>query len=115
MGLRGPGGVRVASWHRGVRKVPARGPWRAWEPVVYRGARHVDDAGVSDAFEYFARPRLSDPGRVVGAKPAAFCFWVFKLLGATPGDALNDLYPGSGGVARAWQHYVSAVDERHVV
>ena len=34
----------------------------------------------------------------MGAKPAAFCWWVFDLLGALPGDELVDLFPGSGGI-----------------
>lgn len=49
--------------------------------------------------------RTTDPGRVVGAKPPAFARWVFELLGAAPGDHLDDLYPGSGGITRAWAIY----------
>jgi hypothetical protein len=37
------------------------------------------------------------PGRVIGAKPAVVCRWIFTLLGAAPGDTLDDLFPGSGG------------------
>ena len=37
-----------------------------------------------------------------GAKPAAVCRWIFELLGAAPGDTLDDLFPGSGAVGRAW-------------
>jgi hypothetical protein len=39
---------------------------------------------------------------VIGAKPAAVCRWIFDLLGAAPGDSLDDLFPGSGAVGRAW-------------
>jgi hypothetical protein len=35
---------------------------------------------------------------VIGAKPAAVCRWIFTLLGAAPGDTLDDLFPGSGSV-----------------
>jgi hypothetical protein len=42
------------------------------------------------------------PGREIGAKPAAVCRWIFDLLGAAPGDRLDDLFPGSGAVGRAW-------------
>ncbi len=42
---------------------------------------------------------------MIGAKPAAFCRWVFDLLGARPGDHLDDLFPGSGGVTRAWKGF----------
>lgn len=56
----------------------------------------------TDTLIYHSRPRLTDPGRVIGAKPAAFCRWIFDLLGATPADTLVDVFPGSAGVARAW-------------
>lgn len=105
LGLRG---VRMASWHRGQRG----GRGSGFEVVFYRPAR-VAPAGWSDAFVYVARPRLSDPARVIGAKPSAVCFWVFRdLLGAQAGDSLDDLFPGSGGVARAWAHFVGEASAR---
>ena len=103
--------VLVASWHRGARKVPSVLPWKGWEPVVYRGGREVSQAAVSDAFTFFSRPRTSDPRRVVGAKPAAFAFWLFGLLGARAGDEFDDLFPGSGGIARAWALFCEGVAE----
>jgi hypothetical protein len=63
---------------------------------------------------HVARPRLTDPARVVGAKPAAFAGWLFELLGALPGDQLDDLFPGSGGIARAWALYASRGSARGV-
>lgn len=66
-----------------------------------RDASLVDGRRV-DALIYHSRPRLTDPDRVIGAKPAAFCRWIFDLLGATPADTLEDVFPGSGGVSRAW-------------
>jgi hypothetical protein len=47
-------------------------------------------------------PRTTDPGRVIGAKPAEFAYWLFDLLGARPGDTMIDLFPGSGTIGRAW-------------
>jgi len=52
-----------------------------------------------------AGPLGTLPGRVIGAKPAAVCRWIFQLLGAGPGDTLDDLFPGSGAVSRAWAAY----------
>lgn len=52
--------------------------------------------------------RRTDPARVVGAKPAIFARWVFDLLGALPGDEFVDVFPGSGGIARAWDLYAGA-------
>ena len=28
--------------------------------------------------------------------------WLFKCLGMAPGDTLDDLYPGTGVISRAW-------------
>jgi hypothetical protein len=40
-------------------------------------------------------------------KPAAFAEWIFRLLGAVPGDTFADLFPGSGAITRAWHLYTS--------
>jgi hypothetical protein len=98
-----PRAVSVASWFRGSRPGVTRRPRRAWEPVLYVGGRcEPSREWTDDALVHHARPRTTDPRRVIGAKPAAFCFWLFALLGAKPGDTFVDLFPGSGGVARAW-------------
>lgn len=102
-----PAGVRVAAWARGERPARSYRPLAAWEPVIYCGGRaylsSVDERRV-DTLVHVARARTTDPHRVVGTKPAAFCWWLFDLLGALPGDELVDLFPGSGGVARAWRY-----------
>lgn len=102
--------VRIGAWFRGARRARSASPVQAWEPVVYAGGRHLtrEPADVApDALIHVARPRTTDPARVIGAKPAAFCYWLFDLLGARPGDSFIDLFPGSGGVARAWKRYES--------
>lgn len=113
--------VAVAAWFRGARAVPSSRPLHAWEPVIYSGARPIpepsreysSDASLLeprrvDALVHVSRPRTTDPDRVVGAKPARFAYWLFELLGMRPGDHLEDLFPGSGGVGRAWEVFVSA-------
>ena len=60
-----------------------------------------------DALVHTARPRLTDPARVIGAKPATFARWLFDLFGARPGDEVHDLFPGSGGITRAWHAYTT--------
>jgi hypothetical protein len=73
--------------------------------VVYLGGRAHPSSPAErrlDALVHVARIRTTDPRWCTGAKPAAFCWWLFDLLGALPGDDLVDLFPGSGGVARAW-------------
>ena len=58
-------------------------------------------------------PLTTLPGRVIGTKPAAFCRWIFTLLGAASGDSLDDLFPGSGAVSRAWAAF-TALDPSHL-
>jgi len=103
-----PPDVRVASWHRGERPTASWHPLNGWEPVIYHPARPLW-AGTTDrrvdTLQYVARARTTDPKRVVGAKPAAFLFWIFDLLAAAPDDTFVDLFPGSGGAARAWETF----------
>lgn len=107
--------VRVAAWIRGVRpNATARYPINGWEPVVYvpvasgpGDVGHDASCGTGatrrvDVLQHGVTPMLTLPGRVIGAKPAAFCRWIFDLVGATPHDHLDDLFPGSGIVARTW-------------
>jgi len=108
--------VRVAAWFRGERPTFSYRTLSAWEPVVYCGGRAYPspvDARSLDALVHVARIRTTDPRRVMGAKPAAFCWWVVDLLGALPGDELLDLFPGSGGIGRAWRLYTSAGESRN--
>jgi hypothetical protein len=107
-----PPGVRVAAWHRGNALPPAGSPLNAWEPVIYDGGRPADPSFLQerrvDSLVHGVSPLTTLPGRVTGTKPAAFCRWIFTLLGAGPGDTLDDLFPGSGTVARAWAAFTSA-------
>lgn len=101
--------VRVAVWLRGERRVPSAWPLQSWEPVVYAGGRRVvSTEQPADSLVWHNKPRTSDPQRVIGAKPAEFCWWLFRLLGAQGGDTLDDLFPGSGGIGRAWAIFQEA-------
>lgn len=100
-----PAGARVAAWHRGERTTRSRYPLNGWEPVIYFGGRQVPGERRADSIVCGPAPVRTLPGRVIGAKPAAVCRWVFGLLGALPGDTLDDLFPGSGAVTRAWLAY----------
>lgn len=42
---------------------------------------------------------------LVGAKPEAFCWWLFEVLGLESHDTLTDLFPGTGVVGRTWERY----------
>lgn len=102
--------VRVAAWCRRARPHATARIVNAWEPVVYAGGRRLPGSAPQavDALEGVSpRRRATVPGAVIGMKPPAFCAWVFALLGALPGDQLDDLFPGSGIVSWCWESYVS--------
>lgn len=79
------------------------------DAAVTRDASRSDPQRVDgrrlDVLTYRPGVRRTDPARVIGAKPAPFIRWIFDLLGALPGDELVDVFPGSGGVDRAWKLY----------
>jgi hypothetical protein len=99
-----PAGARVCAWVKPIG-VPAAtyGPHSTWEPVIVVGGRKRRP-GVRDWLR--AQPARRG-GELPGRKPAAFCVWLFELLGMLPGDHLVDLYPGTGIVGRAWQELSS--------
>lgn len=67
-----------------------------------------------DVLTYRPGARTTDPRRVIGAKPAPFIRWVFDLLGAEPQDDFTDIFPGSGGVMRAWAVFAGMDEQRAV-
>lgn len=104
--------ARLAVW---LKRPAPHGQARivtAWEGLFVSPARVARDPDATAplvdvlADVPVARIRATLPGAVIGMKPPAFCRWMFDLLGAAPGDELDDLYPGSGIVGRAWRQYV---------
>lgn len=101
---------RIAPWVRGARPGNNRTePLASWEAVLYKPLRHdLARPRVLDSLVHTARPRTTEPLRVVGAKPPAFWSWLFELVDARAGDHFDDLFPGSGGGAKAWEAYSRA-------
>lgn len=99
----------IASWFKGGQPGKAKRARSSWEPILVKPAREtVSSQPGWDSFCGAARARLTDPKRVIGAKPPGFCLWLFRdLLRAAKSDSFADLFPGSGGVSRAWALYVS--------
>ena len=78
-----------------------------WEPVIFSGGRKKrPNSLVRDWLAYNTAPRSRAKDGLIGGKPMAFCHWVFDLLGAEPGDTLDDLFPGTGAVGAAWASYM---------
>jgi hypothetical protein len=74
----------------------------AWEPVIIRPARKAVVSHRTVSRDWIAVPITMQRG-LVGAKPDGVCRWLFEVIGAHPDDSLDDLYPGTGAVARAWE------------
>jgi len=96
-----PPAARVAVWHKTSDPHPGQdGWWYCWEPVIVTGGRRT--GVVRNVLTCGTR---GNAGRFPGAKPPEFSRWVFRLLGATLEDHLDDLYPGSGAVSDEWERY----------
>jgi hypothetical protein len=115
-----PDDVRIGAWVKPFASFkPNVNPAYAWEPVIFRGARergkawregrgayHVRDWVSASIMGQHARSKVTVDGKTFGgAKPDAFCWWVFDLLGLEPDDEFHDIFPGSGAVGRAWQEW----------
>ena len=104
-----PPEARVGAWVK-PNGVPAntRGSHNTWEPVIYRPAR-VRRPGFRD---WVSLKPARGGGTLPGRKPIGFCIWLFQLLGASPVDEFDDLFPGTGVVAAAWRQFVAGGRER---
>lgn len=99
-----PDDVRVMAWVKPFASFkPNVNPAYAWEPVIVSPARKRgrDLLTVRD----WVAANITMKRGLAGAKPKAFCMWLFEVLGAEPGDEFHDLYPGTGGVSRAWTQW----------
>jgi hypothetical protein len=92
----------VAPWVKTHFRPKARGPANIHEYVLVKPARRLIN-GPPDAL--VAAAARGGDSNLIGRKPIRFCFWVFNLLGASPGDDLDDLFPGSGVVGRCWSEF----------
>jgi hypothetical protein len=72
----------------------------AWEPVLVRGGRKKTREDPTERDWVSANSTLKRG--MVGVKPEAFAFWLFRVLGMDRTDELVDLFPGTGAVTRAW-------------
>lgn len=106
-----PDDVRVGAWVKPFTPFrPNVGVAYAWEPVLWRGGRRRTRRQAT-AFDWLrAHGTLKYRVGLIGAKPEAFCFWLFELLNLEPGDTLDDLYPGTGAVTDAWGRWQRRLD-----
>lgn len=107
-----PAAARVCAWVKPHGAAPATyGIHNCWEPVIVVGGRQLRPG----RRDWLSALPARHGGTLPGRKPIAFCAWLFGLLGMQPGDDLEDLFPGTGVVTRAWRHLsLSAGDGRQL-
>lgn len=99
-----PEDVRVMAWVKPFAAFkPNVNPAYAWEPVIVRGGRKRTRE--QETVRDWVSANITLQRGMVGAKPDAFCYWLFEVLGMEAGDQFIDMYPGSGGVMRAWEKW----------
>jgi hypothetical protein len=99
-----PHDVRIGAWVKPFCAFKVNvNPAYAWEPVLFVGGRKRKRSEATTR-DWVSTPITLQRG-VVGAKSEIFCFWLFDLMGMKPGDELVDLFPGTGGVTKAWEKW----------
>jgi len=96
-----PPDVRIAAWVKpfAAFKRNVRNAY-TWEPVILRGGRVSSKDGAPVTRDHLAEPITLRRG-LTGAKPAKFNRWVLDMLGFIDGrDTIDDLFPGTKGMAR---------------
>jgi hypothetical protein len=73
----------------------------AWEPVIIKAARKPVVSKRMVMRDWIQESITLRRG-LTGVKPEAVCHWAFELVGARPEDFLEDIFPGTGAVKRAW-------------
>jgi hypothetical protein len=97
-----PPGTRISPWVKphGVSST-TRGAHNCWEVLLYKPARELRP-GFRDYLRALPARR---GGTLIGRKPIAWVTFAIQLLGALPGDSLDDLFPGTGVVGRVWAQF----------
>lgn len=103
-----PPDVRVAAWVKPFASFKLNVTRAfAWEPVIFNFVRARKRTREQQTWRDFVSEPITMRRGFTGAKPDAFCFWVFEGLSLEPNDEFHDLFPGSGAVQSAWQKWRS--------
>lgn len=105
-----PDDVRVMAWVKPFCAFKANvNPAYAWEPVIVHGGRRRTDRREPTIRDWVSEVITLRKG-LCGAKPPAFCFWLFDVLNVRKGDTVDDLFPGTGVVSRSLEVYLAKTD-----
>jgi len=99
-----PADTRVGVWVKPFASFKANvtRAW-TWEPVIFRFAR--PRTRLQPTWRDFVSAPITLERGLTGAKPKAFCYWIFEGMNLTPEDDFTDLFPGSGAVQQAWRSW----------
>lgn len=99
--------LRVCAWVKTFHQIRPTTVQFAWEPVLLHGGRKDNKRKpmVRDWFQGNATRKKGLPG----AKSLQFNTWILQLLNYQIGDTLDDLFPGTGGMADAVKQYEEAL------
>lgn len=101
-----PEKVRVMAWVKPFCAFKVNvNPAYAWEPVIVCGGR--PRTRKQDTVRDWVSESITLQKGLHGAKPKAFCYWLFDVLNVQPGDCLDDIFPGTGIVGRCFDEYTS--------
>ncbi len=99
--------VRIMSWVKTFAAFKANvSVAYAWEPVLVKAVRKPIVKPGMTYRDWIAEPITLKRG-LTGAKPEAVCRWLFEVAGCEPDDELDDLFPGTGAVTKAWEAWRS--------
>lgn len=102
-----PDDVRLSPWVKPFCSFkPNVNPAYAWEGVLWRSSRRRTRQ--QPTLRDWVSANITLKKGLSGAKPVAFCAWLFELLNIQPEDEFIDLFPGTGAVTEAWQLAVAA-------
>lgn len=95
-----PPNVRICAWVKPIGvSSRTQGLHNTWEPLIVSPGRRL----APGKRDWFSAQPARGGGNLIGRKPLAFCAFLFDALGMLQGDSLDDLFPGTGIVARAWR------------
>jgi len=108
-----PRDVRIGSWVKPFAAFKRNVTLAyTWEPMLFLGGRKrprtmptVRDYVITESDSPAVAANITMQTGCPGAKPEAFCMWLFDVLGMERTDELVDLFPGSGNVGRAWKKF----------
>jgi hypothetical protein len=98
--------VRLGVWVKPFCSFkPGVNPTYAFEVVIWYSSRKRTRE--QETVRDWVSANITLKTGLAGAKPAAFCYWLFEILNLEPTDEFVDLFPSTGAVSEAWARYAS--------